>query len=129
MSDYAIVNTKEELQSAIEQKTRKIIIINPDLASNIKTVKNTSRVALVAVLGAAGAVATNFWNPIGWGAGLAGIAVGGTSLAAMIALGVGAGVSITLIYALYDGYSIQAKTKVKLSNGVECEAELILEKK
>lgn len=128
MNDYAIVTTKEELERAIEQETRQIIITNPDLASNLKTVKTASKATLVVALGAAGVAATNFWNPVGWGAGVVGLAAGGTTLSAIIALGLGVGVGGSIIYAIYNNYSIKAKTKVKMPDGREVEAELILEK-
>lgn len=60
MNDYAVVNTKEELKQAVERDTRQIIITNPSLASNIKTVKTASKAALVTAIGAAGVAATNF---------------------------------------------------------------------
>jgi len=124
MDDYAVVNTKEELKRAVERETRQIIITNSDLASNIKTVKTASKAALGVAIGAAGIAATNFWNPVGWGAGAVGLVAGGSTLTAIIALGVGA----TLIYAIYNGYSIKGKTKVKTTDGTEYEAEIVMEK-
>lgn len=125
MSDYAVVSTKEELKRAVERETRQIIITDPKLASNIKTVKTASTAALATAIGAAGVAATNFWNPVGWGAGAVGLVAGGSTLTAIIALGVGA----TLIYAIYNGYSIKGKTKVKTPDGTEYEAEIVMEKK
>lgn len=124
MDDYAVVSTKGELKRAVERETRQIIITNPDLASNIRTVKTASKAALVTAIGAAGVAATNFWNPVGWGAGAVGLVAGGSTLTAIIALGVGA----TLIYAIYNGYSIKGTTKVKTPDGTEYEAELVMEK-
>jgi hypothetical protein len=124
MNNYAVVNTKSELKLALENNTKKIIITNPDLASNIRTVKNASYVALTAAVAGIGVAATNFWNPIGWGAGAVGLVAGGSTLTAIITLGVG----VTLIYAIYNGYSIKGKTKVKLPDGTEYEAEIVLEK-
>ena len=124
MNNYAVVNTKSELKLALENKTKQILITNPDLASNIRTVKTASYVALTAAVGGLSVAATNFWNPIGWGAGAVGLVAGGSTLTAIIALGVG----VTLIYAIYNGYSIKGKGKVKLPDGTECEAEIILEK-
>jgi hypothetical protein len=124
MNDFAIVGTKEELKQAIEREAQQIIITNPDLASNIKNVKTASKAVLVTAIGAAGLAATNFWNPIGWGAGAVGLAVGGSTVAAIVALGLGA----TLIYAIYNGYSIKGKTKVTTPDGTVIEAELVMEK-
>ncbi|MGI9897166.1 hypothetical protein ACKVMY_16520 [Vibrio natriegens] len=124
MNDYAVVNTKEELKRAVERDTRQIIITNPDLASNIKTVKTASKAALVTAIGAAGVAATNFWNPVGWSAGTVGLVAGGSTLTAIIALGIGA----TVIYAIYNGYSVKGKAKVKTPDGTEYEAEVVMEK-
>jgi hypothetical protein len=124
MKDYAVVNTKAELKHALEEKVQKIIVTNSDLASNIRTVKTASNIALAAAVGGMGVAAVNFWNPIGWGAGAVGIIAGGSTLTAIVALGVGA----TLIYAIYNGYSIKGKGKVKTLDGTEYEAEIVLEK-
>lgn len=124
MNDYAVVHTKDELKRALEQEVQQIIITNPDLASNIRTVKTASKLALGAAIGGAGIAATNFWNPVGWGAGAVGLVAGGSTLTAIITLGVGA----TLIYAMYNGYSIKGKTKVKTPDGSEYEAEIVMEK-
>ncbi|ENM3919004.1 hypothetical protein DDN19_003328 [Vibrio cholerae] len=124
MNDYAVVSTKEELKRALERETRQIIITDPELASNIKAVKTASKAAFVTAIGAAGVAASNFWNPVGWGAGAVGFVAGGSTLTAIIALGVG----VTLIYAIYNGYSIKGKTKVKTPDGTEYEAEIVMEK-
>lgn len=42
MNNYVVVNTKSELKLALENSTQQIIIINPDLASNIKTIETES---------------------------------------------------------------------------------------
>lgn len=124
MNEYAVVNSKDELKRALEQEIQQIIIMNSDVASNVRTVKTASKVALVAAVGGVGVAATNFWNPVGWGAGAVGLVAGGSTLTAIIALGVGA----TLIYAIYNGYSIKAKGKVKTPDGNEYEAEMVMEK-
>ena len=98
MSDYAVVNSKEELKRALKFEINQIIITDSTLASNINIVKETSKVALVVTLGGMGVATTNFWNPIGWGAGAVGLVASGSTLTAIIALGVGA----TLIYAIYN---------------------------
>jgi len=124
MEEYAVVNSKDELKCALEQEVQQIIITNPRLASSIRTVKAASKVALVAAIGGVGVAATNFWNPVGWGAGVFGVVAGGSTLTAVLALGIGA----TLIYAIYNGYSIKAKCKVKTIDGKEYEAEMVMEK-
>ena len=78
----------------------------------------------MAAIGGVGVGATNFWNPIGWGAGAVGLVAGGSTLIAIVALGVGA----TLIYAIYNGYSIKGKTKVTTPDGTVYEAEVVMER-
>lgn len=124
MSDYAVVNSKEELKRALKFEINQIIITDSTLASNINIVKATSKVALVVTLGGMGVTTTNFWNPIGWGAGAVSLVASGSTLTAIIALGVGA----TLIYAIYNGYSIKGKGKVRMPDGIEYEAEMVMEK-
>lgn len=124
MSEYAVVSTKEELKRAIKHNAEKIIVTSPNLASNIKQVKTTSKAALATAIGAAGLAATNFWNPLGWGAGAVGLAAGGSTVAAIAALGVGT----TFIYAIYNGYSLKGKTRVRMPDGTECEAEIVMER-
>jgi hypothetical protein len=125
MSDYAVVTNKEELKRAVENKTRQIIITNSALASNIRTIKTASRAALAIAITAAGVAATNFWNPVGWGAGTVGLVATSSTLTAIIALGVGA----TFVYAIYNGYSIKGKGRVTTPDGTEYEAEIVMEKK
>lgn len=125
MNDYAVVSTKEELKRAVENKTKQIIITNADLASNIRTIKTASRAALGVAIAAVGVAATNFWNPVGWGAGAVGLVATSSTLTAIIALGVGA----TLVYAIYNGYSIKGKGRVTTPDGTEYEAEIVMEKK
>jgi len=125
MGRYAIVSTKSELEKALQSEFDQIIVTDSDLASNIKTVKTASYVALVAAIGAIGVASTNFWNPIGWGAGAVGLASSGTIIFAVIALGLGA----TLIYAIYYNYNIKAGGKITLPDGTIVEAELVLDKK
>ena len=125
MNGYAIVSTKKELAVALKRQVDTILIANPDLAGNIKIIKSASNVALVAAIAATGVAATNFWNPVGWGAGIVGITTGGTITIALIALGLGA----TLIWAIYNNYDIKAGGKITLPDGTVIEGEIILEKK
>lgn len=125
MKSYAIVSSKAELKKALERKVEEIVIIDSSLAKNIRIVKYSSRFAIVAATAGAGVAATNFWNPVGLSAGVAAFAVGGSTLTAIVVLGVGA----VLIFALYNDYDVKAKGKVKLPDGTEVDGELILSKK
>lgn len=125
MASYAIVSTKSQLEQALKDNVDKIIVTNPDLAQNIKVVKFATKATLTTAIAGAAVAATNFWNPIGWGAGAVGIVAGGSSMAAIIALGLGA----TLIFLIYNSYDIKAKGKVKMPDGTEVEGEIILEKR
>lgn len=122
MKNYAIVSSKEELKQALQRNVEEIVVINSSLAKNIKIVKYSSRAAMMAVTVGAGVAATNFWNPVGLTAGVAAFAVGGSSLTAIVVLGVGS----VLIFALYNNYDIEAKGKVKMPDGSEVEGELVL---
>lgn len=124
MSNYAVVSTKKELEQALERRVEKIIITDPDLARNIQSVKFASKAALTAAIAGIAVAATNFWNPVGWGAGFVGAIAGGSTMVAIIALGLGA----ALVWVIYNDYDIKAKGKVKMQDGTEIEGELILEK-
>ena len=124
MSSYAVVTNKTELKNALEREVQKIIITNPDLASNVRILKSSSQAALIAALAAAGVAVTNFWNPIGWTVGLVSAVSGGTIIAAIVVLGLGA----TLIWAIYNNYSIKTGGKLTLPNGTIVEGEIVLEK-
>lgn len=124
MNSYAVVSTKRELEQALARKTDKIIITDPELARNIKNVKLASKAALITALAGVGLAATNFWNPVGWSAGLVGAVAGGSTMVAIVALGLGA----ALVWVIYNDYNIKAKGKVKMPDGTEVEGEIILEK-
>lgn len=124
MTDYVIVNTKAELKSAIERKVQTIVVQDADLASSIRTIKTASRVALGAAIAGAGLAATNFWNQVGWVSGAASVAVGGTLIWVLIALGL----SAALVWVIYNDYRIEVKGKVKNPDGSEVEGEIILER-
>lgn len=124
MTSYAIVSNKKELEQALDRKVDKIIVTDPDLAKNIKNVKLASKAALLAAIAGVGVAATNFWNPVGWSAGLVGAVAGGSTMVAIVALGLGA----ALVWIIYNDYDIKAKGKVKMPNGTEVEGEIILEK-
>jgi hypothetical protein len=114
-------NYKKELEQALENEVVQIIVANSDLAKNIRLVKTASNIAISVAIAAVGIGATNFWNPVGWGAGLVGAAASGTT----IALGLG----VTLIWAIHNNYEIKAGGNVKLPDGTVMEGELILQKK
>ena len=117
MSDVAIVNSKDELKAAIKKGASTIIIQDSSLAGNIKTVKMASKVALGAAIAGAGLAATDFWNPVGWVSGVASVAVSGSLVWALVALGL----SATLIWLIYNDYTIKGKGKVKLPDGTDVE--------
>lgn len=124
MRNYAVVSTKKELEQALDRKVDKIIVTDADLARNIKNVKLASKAALTAAIAGIGVAATNFWNPVGWSAGLVGAVAGGSTMVAIVALGLG----VALVWVIYNDYSIKAKGKVKMPDGTEVEGEIILEK-
>jgi len=125
MINYAVVKTKKDLKRAVEGNVDQIIVINSRLASNIKVVKATSKSALVVAVCSVLVTATNFWNPVGWGAGAVGVAVSSSVVTAITVLGVSAAV----IYAIHSDYTIEGKTKIKTGDGTEYEGEIILRKK
>lgn len=124
MKEYSVVKTKEQLEKALDSKVENIIVADENLARNIKTVKLASTAGLTVAIGSIGVAATNFWNPVGLTAGLVGAVSSGTLIAAIIAIGVGA----TLIWAIYNNYSIEAKGKYTSSNGDTYEGEIILKR-
>ncbi|MBD3796122.1 MAG: hypothetical protein IE881_09430 [Epsilonproteobacteria bacterium] len=124
MKSVIIVKTKKELESALDKGVSKIVVQNKDLADNIRIVKAASRITLTAALVAGGLTTTNFWNPIGWVSGVATTAISATLITAIIALGIG----ITLIWIIYNDYSIKVKGKAKMPDGTEVEGEIVLEK-
>lgn len=122
MNEYAVVYTKGELENAIDEKTKNIIVANEELAKNIRTVKYASKAVLTVAITSAGLAATNFWNPIGLTAGLVGAVSSGTVITAIVAIGVGA----TFVWAIYNNYSIEVKGKYTTSEGETLEGEIIL---
>ncbi len=124
MKEYAVVRTKVQLKQALDSETRNIIVADEGLARNIKAVKYASKAGLALAVGSAGIAATNFWNPVGLTAGLVGAVSSGTLITAIIALGIGA----TLIWAIYNDYSIKVKGKYTCSDGNTYEGEIILER-
>ena len=124
MEDTAFVYTKSELKKAIDNKVKIIHIMNKDLADSVKKVKGASKVTLTAALVAGGVAATNFWNPIGWGALAVSVTVSSTLLIAIIALG-----GAVLIWAIYNNYTIKGKRKVTKPDGTVEETEITLEKR
>ena len=124
MKESAVVRTKVQLKQALDSETRNIIVADEGLARNIKAVKYASKAGLALAVGSAGIAATNFWNPVGLTAGLVGAVSSGTLITAIIALGIGA----TLIWAIYNDYSIKVKGKYTCSDGNTYEGEIILER-
>lgn len=124
MSDVTIVRTKRELESAIKRRESRIAVKSSSLASDIKTVKAASTGALATAIGAAGVFATNFWNPLGWGSGIVGAVSSGTLITSIIAIGL----STTLIFALYNDYSIKGSTSIRLAGGNSIDADLVMER-
>jgi len=124
MNSVVYVNSKQQLKDAIESGADTIHILNPEVAKNIKVVKGASKAALVAGIASAGIAATNFWNPIGWGAAIASAAISSTVIIAILFFG-----SAVLIWAIYNDYKIIGKRKVTRSDGTVEEVEVTLEKK
>ena len=124
MDSVVYVNSKQQLKDAIESGADTIHILNSEVAKNIKVVKGASKAALVAGIASAGIAATNFWNPIGWGAAIASAAISSTIIIAILFLG-----SAVLIWAIYNDYKIIGKRTVTRSDGTVEEVEVTLEKK
>jgi len=121
MSDVSIVNSRKELKAAIKRGASTIVVQDSSLAGHIKTVKMASKTALSSAIVAAAVLTINFWNPIGW---MAGVALGSSLVFALLSLRLNA----TLIWLIYGKYTIQGKGKVKLPDGTEVEGKNILKK-
>jgi hypothetical protein len=121
---YAVVSNKKELEQALERKADTIIVTDPDLARNIRSVKFASKTALTAAIAGIAVAATNFWNPVGWGAGLVGALAGGSTIVVILALGL----SAVFVWAIYNDYTIKVNGKVTMPDGTEIKGELVLEK-
>lgn len=124
MQEYAVVRTKAQLKQALDNETKNIIVADEGLARNIKLVKFASKAGLALAVGSAGVAATNFWNPVGLTAGVVGAVSSGALITAIIALGVGA----TLIWAIYNNYSLKVKGRYTSPDGDTYECEIILER-
>jgi hypothetical protein len=111
MSDVTIVHTKTELEKAIERRDKRIVIKSRALAGDVRTIKSASSGAFALAIGSAGVFATNFWNPLGWGSGIIGTLSTGTLITAIVAIGL----STTLIFAVYNDYSIKGSSSIKLA--------------
>ena len=105
MSNPTFVRSKSELKQALKRKDKEIIIVNEELAKNVKIVRGASKAALtVAVTGSAIAL-TNSWNPIGWGAAGITAVSSSTLVVAILALGLG-----VLIWVLVNDYDLTFET-------------------
>ena len=123
MSNTAFVYTKQELERAIDNKVQTIHIMDRKLASSIKTVKSTSKVALTAGLIGTGVATTNFWNPIGWSAAAVTATVSSTIIIAISILG-----GAIIIWAIYNNYTIKGKRTVTKPDGTVEETEITMER-
>lgn len=123
MNNTAFVYTKEELKKAIDNDTQTIHVMSKELAESITTVKNTSKLALGAAIASVGVAATNFWNPVGWGAAALSVTVSSTVLIAIAVIG-----GAVLVWAIYNNYTIRAKRKVTKPDGTVEESEMTLER-
>ncbi|MAO68416.1 MULTISPECIES: hypothetical protein [Idiomarina] len=124
MSNVTVVRTKSELEKAIESQERTIAVQSASLADDVKTVKSASSCAFALAVGSAGVFATNFWNPLGWGSGIIGTLSTGSLITAIIAIGL----STTLLFAIYNDYSIKGRTSIQLAGGNNIEADLVMER-
>ncbi|GAA5192724.1 hypothetical protein [Ferrimonas gelatinilytica] len=125
MYDIAYVYTSSELESALKGSYDYIVIQDSGLASNISIITGASKAAIAAAIAAAGVAASNFWNPVGWGVGIVGSAVGSKLTIAVVVLIWALGV--TLIYAIANDYRVKGKGRIVLPDGTEVDGELILE--
>ncbi|RUO40302.1 hypothetical protein [Idiomarina aquatica] len=124
MSDVTIVHTKTELEKAIDRRDKRIVIKSRALASDVQTIKSASSGAFALAIGSVGVFATNFWNPLGWGSGIIGTLSTGTLITAIVAIGL----STTLIFAVYNDYSIKGSSSIKLAGGNSIDADLVMER-
>ncbi|WP_290654106.1 hypothetical protein [Idiomarina sp.] len=125
MSNVTVVRTKSELENAIERQDRTIAVQSASLADDIETIKSASSAAILTASGAVGVFVTNFWNPVGWGSGVVAAISGGSLVSALVAIGL----SATLLFAIYNDYSINGRTEVRLAGGNSVKADLVLERR
>tara|TARA_B100002019_G_scaffold289463_1_gene305126 strand:+ start:2567 stop:2944 length:378 start_codon:yes stop_codon:yes gene_type:complete len=124
MSNVTVVHTKSELERAIERRDKTIAVKSASLAEDVQTVKSASSGAFALAIGSAGVFATNFWNPLGWGSGIIGTLSTGSLITAIIAIGL----SSTLLFAIYNDYSIKGRTSIQLAGGNSIDADLVMER-
>jgi len=124
MSNVTVVHTKSELERAIERQDKTIAVKNASLAEDVQTVKSASSGAFVLAVGSAGVFATNFWNPLGWSSGIIGTLSTGSLVTAIVAIGL----STTLLFAIYNDYSIKGRTSIRLAGGNSIDADLVMER-
>lgn len=124
MSNVTVAHTKSELERAIERRENTIAVRSMSLANGVKTVKSASSGAFALAIGSAGIFATNFWNPLGWGSGIIGTLSTGSLITAIIAIGL----STTLLFAIYNDYSIKGRTSIQLAGGNSIDVDLVMER-
>ena len=124
MSNVTVVHTKSELERAIERQDKTIAVKSASLADDVKTLKSASSGTFALAVGSAGVFATNFWNPLGWGSGIIGTLSTGSLITAIVAIGL----STTLLFAIYNDYSIKGRTSIRLAGGNSIDADLVMER-
>ena len=124
MSNVTVVYTKLELERAIERQDKTIAVKSASLADDVRTVKAASSGAFALAVGSAGVFATNFLNPLGWGSGIIGTLSTGSLITAIIAIGL----STTLLFAIYNDYSIKGRTSIRMAGGNSIDADLVMER-
>lgn len=109
MKDSVVVTTKRELKEALKSKAPRIEIRDRELVKHVQRIKMANKAGILAVAGAAGVAAYNWWNPVGWTSGVvlgftATTTSGGAAATGAYALGIGG----VLLIALYKDYDIKA---------------------
>lgn len=116
----------KELKAALSRDDV-IIIADPKIATSVRIVKAASVPVLTAAVALAGVAATNFWNPIGWGANALVVTTEGALVASVTFLLVSLGVGI--LWALYYRWDVDATGEVTLPNGAAIKGGLKLKPK
>lgn len=123
MQNTSIVSNKSELKQALKIKAARIVITNIQLANHIRVVSMASKAVVTAVIAGGAISATQFWNPVGWGAAAFTAGISGTTLVAITALGLG-----VATYALSQDYRFVARGSYSDSDGNTYDAEAVLER-
>lgn len=124
MKKTYIVKTKSDLKTALNNKAVRIVITSSQLAKHVRVVSMASKAMIVTAVAGGTISATQIWNPVGWVSGAVTAGISGTTLVAVMALGLG-----VASYALSRDYRFEARGSYRDNNGKTLEAEAILERK